>query len=104
MLDRRTGTSALRVVPLMRREKTAKRANKPLRITASTFCNGMMTRGTVHTDTIRRYATSLDPPLDPLFIDRGTSLQECAKSLGRYRSSGIYSVGLKNMSVFGCYF
>jgi hypothetical protein len=32
-------------------------------ITVSTFCNGMMTRGTIHTDTIRRYARSLDPPL-----------------------------------------
>jgi hypothetical protein len=52
-----TGTTATRVVPLMRREKTAKWANSPLRITVSTFCNGRMIRGTVHTDTIRRYDT-----------------------------------------------
>jgi hypothetical protein len=58
-----TGTTALRVVPLMQREKTAKCANKPLRITVSAFCNGIMTRGTVQTDTIRRYATNLDPAL-----------------------------------------
>jgi hypothetical protein len=60
-----TGTTALCVVPLMRREMTAKWENKPLCITvSSSFCNGMMTRGTVHTDMIRRYATSLDPALE----------------------------------------
>jgi hypothetical protein len=54
-----TGTTATRVVPLMRREKTAKRANSPLPIAVSTFCNGRMIRGTVHTDAIRRYDTGI---------------------------------------------